>query len=187
MKLQYIIIAVTLLVMGCSAPKEQMNPHVILETSKGAIELELYPKQAPATVDNFLKYVNSSFYDGTVFHRVIPGFMVQGGGFISDGAQKPTSSPIDLESSNGLNNDAGTVAMARTSDPDSATSQFFINVANNTFLNYAQGNDGYAVFGKVVNGMDVVKSIMAVKTGNRQGMSDWPTEDITLTKAYVKK
>lgn len=182
-----IIGVVALLIAGCSQEKAKMNPHVILETTKGTIEIELYPQQAPVTVENFLSYVNEGYYDGTVFHRVMPGFMVQGGGFTPDGAQKETHDPIKLESNNRLKNSIGTVAMARTSVPDSATSQFFINIANNTFLNYAPGNDGYAVFGKVIKGMEVVNAIAAVKTGSRDGNSDWPVEDIVITKAYVRK
>lgn len=178
---------IMLLIAGCSGQEKNMNPHVIFETTKGTIEVELYPQQSPMTAENFLKYANSGFYDGTIFHRVIPGFMIQGGGFTPNGEQKETREPIKLESSNGLKNDAGTIAMARTSDPDSATSQFFINVANNTFLNHAPGNDGYAVFGKVVKGMDVANSIVSIKTSNRYGMPDWPAEDVLIKKAYVKK
>ncbi len=188
MKLGASLIAMlALLIIGCSSQNAKMNPYVILETTKGTIEIELYPQQAPVTVENFLSYVNGGFYGGTVFHRVMPGFMVQGGGFTPDGTQKPTRSPIKLESNKGLRNDLGTVAMARTMIPDSATSQFFINVANNTFLNYAPGNDGYAVFGKVVSGMEAVSAIAAVKTGSRDGNSDWPVEDIVITKAYIKR
>ncbi|MBI2141603.1 peptidyl-prolyl cis-trans isomerase [Candidatus Woesearchaeota archaeon] len=188
LKLLFVTVAiVALLISGCSAEKEKMNTRVILETSKGTIEIELNQQQAPVTVANFLAYVNEGHYDGTVFHRVIPGFMIQGGGFTPDGTQKPTREPIKLESNNGLKNEMGTIAMARTSVPDSATSQFFINVANNDFLNYAPGNDGYAAFGKVVSGMEAVNAIAAVETGNREGNSDWPVEDIVITKAYVKK
>ncbi len=181
---------IAVLIAGCSGKNKetsQMNPHVIIETPKGAIEIELYQQQASVTVENFLSYVNAGFYDGTVFHRVIPGFMVQGGGFTPDGTQKGTREPIKLESNNGLKNEIGTVAMARTTIPDSATSQFFINVANNGFLNYASGNDGYAVFGKVVKGMDAVNLIVAVKTDSKDGNSDWPVEDVVITKAHVKK
>ena len=187
MRLKWLFVIVALLIFGCSAEKEQMNTHVIMETSRGTIEIELNQQQTPVTVANFLAYVNGGHYDGTVFHRVIPGFMIQGGGFTPDGTQKPTMEPIKLESNNGLKNEFGTVAMARTMVLDSATSQFFINVANNGFLNYAPGNDGYAVFGKVVSGMETVNAIAAVKTGNRGGNSDWPVEDIVITKAYVKK
>ncbi|MBI2581327.1 peptidyl-prolyl cis-trans isomerase [Candidatus Woesearchaeota archaeon] len=180
-------IVIAILAASCSNKDVKMNPQVILETTKGTIEIELYPQQAPVTVTNFLAYVNEGHYDGTVFHRVIPGFMIQGGGFTPDGTQKPTRGPIKLESNNGIKNNIGTIAMARTSVPDSATSQFFINVANNDFLNSAPGNDGYAVFGKVVSGMEVVNAIAAVETGNRGGNSDWPVEDVAITKAYVKK
>jgi peptidyl-prolyl cis-trans isomerase B (cyclophilin B) len=131
--------------------------------------------------------VSEGFYDGTVFHRVIPGFMIQGGGFTPDGAQKPTHGQIKLESSNGLKNKVGTIAMARTSIPDSATSQFFISIADNGFLDYAPGNDGYAVFGMVTKGMDVVNAIAAVKTSTRDGNGDWPVEDVVIKKVSVKK
>ncbi|MBI2145575.1 peptidyl-prolyl cis-trans isomerase [Candidatus Woesearchaeota archaeon] len=187
MKLEMLAIAaVMLLIAGCSKPEAEMNPHIILETSKGSIEIELYPQQAPITAQNFLQYANEGFYDGTIFHRVIPGFMIQGGGFTPDGVQKDTHEPIKLESNNGLKNEAGTVAMARTMIPDSATGQFFINVAKNDFLNHAPGNDGYAVFGKVVKGMDIANSIAASRTGTKYGMADWPTEDVVIKKAYVK-
>jgi len=175
-----------------SSPKNENMPSpkqgnvVVLETSMGNIEITLNPEKAPITVANFLTYVNEGFYSGTVFHRVIPNFMVQGGGFTADGNQKPTHQPIKLESANGLKNDIGTVAMARTNVPDSATSQFFINVANNAFLNYAPGNDGYAVFGTITSGMDVVNAIEGVKTSTRGQNADWPIEDITINKTYVK-
>lgn len=188
MKLSWLVTALfALLIIGCSSQRVTMNPHVMLETTKGTIELELYPQQAPVTVENFITYVKEGHYDGTISHRVMPGFMVQGGGFTPDGTQKPTKEPIKLESDNGLKNVFGTVAMARTNVPDSATSQFFINVANNDFLNYAPGNAGYAVFGKVVSGMEVVNAIAAVETGNRGEHSDWPVEDVIIRKAYVKK
>lgn len=188
MKLNVLAIAMlAVFIAACSSQNAKMTPHVILETTKGAIEIELNPQQAPVTVANFLAYVNEGFYDGTVFHRVIPGFMVQGGGFTPDGNQKPTREPIKLESNNGLRNEIGTIAMARTAVPDSATSQFFINVANNYFLNYAPGNDGYAVFGKIMSGMEAVNAIAAVQTGNKGGNSDWPVEDVIIKKAYMKK
>lgn len=172
--------------------QEQGDKHmntatVIIETSKGNIEAELYPDKAPITVKNFLEYASEGFYDGTVFHRVMPGFMIQGGGFTPDGKQKPTHEQIKLESSNGLKNKVGTIAMALTSIPDSATSQFFINVADNGFLDYAPGNDGYAVFGKVTSGMDVVNKIVAVKTSTRGPNGDWPVEDVVIKKVYVRK
>jgi len=144
---------------------------------------------APITVKNFIGYVEDKHYDGTVFHRVISNFMIQGGGFTSDGSQKSTKSTIKLESENGLKNTIGTVAMARTNVPDSATSQFFISVVDNDFLNYAPGpgKEGYAVFGKVVAGMDVVDKIKSVETGMRGPMQDWPVEDVTIYKAYLKE
>ena len=166
--------------------ESDMGEIVVLETSKGSIEIELDRDHAPETVENFVGYVNSGFYDGTIFHRVIEGFMVQGGGFTPDGKEKQTNPPIKLESDNGLSNLEGTIAMARTSDPNSATSQFFINVANNTFLDYSPENDGYAVFGKVVSGMDTVNKIKTVQTAARGHHDDWPVEDVVIIKAYMK-
>ncbi|MCX6773934.1 MAG: peptidylprolyl isomerase [Candidatus Micrarchaeota archaeon] len=160
---------------------------VVIETTKGNIEIELNGAKAPKTVDNFLKYIESGFYNNTVFHRVIKGFMIQGGGFTRGGMEKDTLDPIKLESNNGLSNLKGTVAMARTNVPDSATSQFFINTKDNLFLNYqSQGNPGYAVFGKVTSGMDVVQAIENSKTGTKGNYEDWPVEDIIITNAYVK-
>jgi cyclophilin family peptidyl-prolyl cis-trans isomerase len=159
---------------------------VVLETTKGNIEIELNRAKAPATVDNFAKYVNEGFFDGTIFHRVIPGFMIQGGGFTPDGSQKGTRQPIRLESKNGLKNTAGTIAMARTNDPDSATSQFFINLIDNSFLNASPGNQGYAVFGTVTTGTETIKSIATAKTATRGPHGDWPKEDITINRAYMK-
>jgi cyclophilin family peptidyl-prolyl cis-trans isomerase len=144
------------------------NPSVVMKTSLGSVTIELYPDKAPETVKNFLQYVNDKFYDGTIFHRVINNFMIQGGGFTADGKQKPTRAPIKNEAANKLKNDAGTVAMARTNDPNSATSQFYINVKNNGPLNYQDSSPqgiGYCVFGKVTSGMDVVEKIKAVPTG----------------------
>src|SRR5262249_53308625 len=141
------------------------DPQVEFQTSAGNIVIELDPAKAPKTVENFLQYVNSGFYKDQVFHRVIPGFMIQGGGFTKAMTQKPTRDPIPLESSNGLLNNKGTIAMARTSNPNSATAQFFINLVDNSMLNYRPGNPGYAVFGKVVKGMDVVEKIAAIPTG----------------------
>ncbi len=164
------------------------NPIVSLQTSLGEIKLELYPDQAPATVENFLSYVNSGHYDGTIFHRVINGFMIQGGGFDKDFNQKPTGQGIQNEANNGLKNEAGTIAMARTQDPHSATAQFFINVADNDFLNFSsetlQGW-GYAVFGKVTEGMDVVNQIKEAKTRNHGMHENVPVEDIEITSASV--
>ena len=159
---------------------------VILETSKGNITLELDAEKAPATVENFLKYVNDGFYDGTIFHRVIPNFMIQCGGFMPGMVQKATQDPIENEADNGLSNERGSIAMARTNDPHSATSQFFINHNDNGFLNHTAPNGqgwGYCVFGKVTDGMDVVDAIAGVATGNDSGHGDVPVETITIEKA----
>ena len=161
------------------------NPQVLIETSAGNITLELYPDKAPITVKNFLSYVSDGTYENTVFHRVIKGFMIQGGGFTTSGQEKPTKVPIKLESNNGLKNDIGTIAMARTNDPNSATDQFFINTVNNGPLNYAYGNPGYAVFGKVISGMDVVNKIEATKTTTKNQMKNWPVNDIVIKKVSV--
>ena len=159
----------------------QDNPQVLIKTSKGEIVLELYPAKAPITVENFLKYVDDKHYDNTIFHRVIGNFMIQGGGFTADMKQKPTRAVIKLESQNGLKNDTGWVAMARTSVPDSASSQFFINVVDNAMLNHPQPDGhGYAVFGKVIKGMDTVEAIKGVRT-TRTGMhSDVPAEAVVI-------
>jgi len=161
------------------------KPQVTLTTSSGAITLELDPAKVPATVDNFLSYVNSGFYANTLFHRVIAGFMAQGGGFTTGMVQKSgLSAPIALESDKGLSNLRATVAMARTNDPNSATSQFFINLVDNTFLDYQNAsNPGYAVFGTVVQGMDVVDAIGALPTGTVNGYADVPLTDVTITSA----
>ena len=161
------------------------NPMVIMSTSMGDIKIELYRDKSPITVENFLTYVNDRFYDGSIFHRVIPGFMIQGGGFAPEMQQKATKLPIKNEASNGLKNDTGTIAMARTSVVDSATSQFFINLTDNDFLNHGNRDFGYAVFGKVVEGMDVVNKIAGVKTGN-QGMNrDVPLEPVVVESIRV--
>mgnify|MGYP001829114613 FL=1 len=158
---------------------------ITFETSHGNIVVELNEEKAPETVKNFLGYVNSGHFDGTIFHRVIPNFMIQGGGFTADMTEKSTGSPIKNEADNGLSNDRGTIAMARTNDPHSATAQFFINHKDNTFLNHtaqtAQGW-GYCVFGKVTEGMDTVDSIAAVSTGNNSGHADVPVDTVTITK-----
>jgi len=171
----------------CS-PVPKGKTMVRLKTSAGDIVLELDQEKAPKTVANFLHYVESGFYAGTIFHRVINGFMVQGGGFDVKGQQKKTEAPIENEAANGLKNDMYTVAMARTGDPHSATAQFFINVSNNDFLNFTAPNPrgfGYAVFGKVVEGMDIVDKIKAMPTASRMGMADWPKEDIVILSAEV--
>ena len=168
-------------------PQKENGYVVVLETSLGSIEIELNKEKAPITVENFLNYVTSGAYDGTVFHRVIDGFMIQGGGFTTDGKKKSTNPPIKLESNNGLLNEVGTIAMARTNIPDSATNQFFINVKDNSLLNYSPTSPGYAVFGKVVSGMDIVNNIKRVKTTVRNGMKDWPVDDVLIKKVFLKK
>ena len=174
------------------APKAQSpasaNPRVLLETSKGNIVIELNADKAPKTVKNFLDYVSSGHYAGTIFHRVIPGFMIQGGGFTADMGEKDGRPPIQNEADNGLANQRGTLAMARTPDPHSASDQFFINVANNGFLNHrgktAEGW-GYAVFGKVVEGMDVVDAIVKVATTTKGPHQNVPVEPVVIRKASV--
>ena len=164
------------------------DPQVDLKTNLGTIRLELNPTAAPKTVENFLQYVKDGHYNGTIFHRVIDGFMVQGGGFDGSYKQKPTRSPVQNEAKNGLKNDAGTVAMARTNDPHSASSQFFINVNNNDFLNAERAQDGwgYAVFGKVVSGMDVVTKIAKTPTGSGGPFrSDVPKQPVVIESMTV--
>jgi cyclophilin family peptidyl-prolyl cis-trans isomerase len=169
--MRWCLVGMTLCVAVCAAsmaPAEGKNPMVLISTSMGDIKVELYPDKAPETVKNFLGYVNDKFYDGTIFHRVIANFMIQGGGMDKDMKQKGTKAAIKNEAGNGLKNDTGTIAMARTSVVDSATAQFFINVKDNDFLNHkndSAGGYGYAVFGKVVDGMDVVHKIEHVPTG----------------------
>ena len=164
-------------------------PSVVIETSKGNITVELDSEKAPVTVKNFLEYVDAGFYDGLIFHRVIPGFMVQGGGMTEDMQQKATRAPIKIESSNGLKNLRGTIAMARTSDPNSATAQFFINLVDNSFLDYRDSSRdgiGYTVFGKTTEGIEVVDTIAKVKTG-RSGMhSDVPVEAVKIISIKKK-
>lgn len=167
---------------------EETNPRVILETSQGAITLELFQDKAPISVRNFLSYVKDGYYDGLVFHRVIKNFMIQGGGMDAGLNPKKTKFAIKNEAANGVPNKRGTIAMARTNIIDSATSQFFINVADNDFLNYRGKTPdayGYAVFGQVVQGMEVVDAIVAVKTGTRGGHSDVPVEPVTILSATV--
>ena len=162
------------------------NPNVLLDTTEGEILIELYPDKAPETVANFLKYVDEGFYKNTIFHRVIKGFMIQGGGLTMKMEEKPTSAPVKNEADNGLKNDRGTIAMARTMDPHSATAQFFINLVDNEFLNYTaptmQGW-GYCVFGKVVDGMDVVDKIGKTKTGSRPPYDDVPLDSVLINEA----
>jgi len=162
--------------------------HVEMTTTFGSITLELDSEKAPKTVENFLSYVNDGFYNGTIFHRVIDNFMIQGGGFDANMQQKPTAEPIENEADNGLTNDRGTIAMARTMDPHSATAQFFINVKNNDFLNHSGKNMqgwGYAVFGRVISGDDVLDKIRAVSTGTIAGHQDVPTESVIIESVAV--
>ncbi len=161
------------------------NPVVIMSTSKGDIKIELFKDKAPITVENFLSYANDGFYDGTIFHRVIPNFMIQCGGFTPDFNQKAVKSPIKNEAKNGLKNERGTLAMARTQVVDSATSQFFINLVDNSFLDNGVRDYGYAVFGKVIDGMDVVDKIAAVETGNNGMYGDVPKEVIVVNSVKV--
>ena len=159
---------------------------VRLETTMGDIIIELNEEAAPVTTKNFLRYVQEDFYNGTVFHRVIPDFMIQGGGFTEEMAQKETHAPIANEADNGLKNERGAIAMARTNNPDSATAQFFINHTNNDFLNYVENNNpGYAVFGKVIEGMETTDKIAAVRTANRMGMEDVPVEPVIIKSTKI--
>lgn len=150
------------------------------ETTLGDFTIELFEKEAPLTAVNFLKYVDGGYFDGTIFHRVVPGFVIQGGGFTEDMAQKQTQAPIKNEADNGLKNERGTLSMARTSDVDSATSQFFVNLKNNEFLDHRRGNFGYAVFARVTEGMEVIDEIAAVETGRRRGHDDVPVEAVIM-------
>src|ERR1700735_5666625 len=150
------------------------------ETTLGRFTVELYEKEAPITVANFLKYIDEGFFDGTTFHRIVPGFVIQGGGFTADMSQKRTHPTIKNEADNGIKNTRGTLSMARTNDINSATSQFFVNLKDNDFLDHSRGNFGYAVFGKVTEGMDVIDKIAAVKTGRKRGFEDVPLEAVTM-------
>lgn len=166
----------------------QEIPMVLMQTTAGDIRIELYEEQAPETVSNFLEYVRNDFYDGTIFHRVIPGFVIQGGGFTADFDHKPTRVPIVNEADNGLENERATLSMARTQDPNSATSQFFINLSDNPPLNASPGSAGYAVFGKVVEGMDVVDKIAAQPTGAAGPFrQDAPQQTVVIEDAEVVK
>ena len=200
-KIALFLLALTLGMSGCGASEpgkqtvstapaagQPANPRVLIETSKGNITVEVFPAQAPQSVGNFLNYVKTGFYNGLVFHRVIPGFMIQTGGMTPDMAEKPKNASIQNEADNGLKNLRGTLAMARTGEPHSASSQFFINVADNAFLNH-RGKSfegwGYAVFGQVVDGMDVVDAIVAVPRGNRGPHGDVPIEPIVIQRATL--
>ena len=164
-----------------AAKPAEAAPVVVLDTSLGVIKIELNRAKAPVSVDNFLKYVRAKHYDGTIFHRVIPGFMVQGGGMDENMQERPTNPPIKNEARNGLRNDRGTIAMARTNAPDSATDQFFINVKGNSALDFGINGAGYAVFGQVVEGMDVVDKIVAVRTTTKR-----PHSDVPVTPVFIK-
>ena len=169
-------------------PALAADPRVELKTNRGTIVLELYPDKAPKTVANFLQYVKEGQYTGTVFHRVIDGFMIQGGGFDKDLRQKPTRAPVENEAANGLKNDVGTIAMARTPDPHSASAQFFINLKNNDFLNFREPTPqgyGYTVFGKVVAGMDVVEKIAKLPTGNAGPHQNVPRDPVIIESATI--
>ncbi len=200
-RLSFFLFAMLLGIAGCGAKEsaiqivpttpaagEPANPKVLLETSKGKITLELFRRNAPLSVENFLGYVKDGFYDGTVFHRVIPGFMIQGGGMTADMTEKPKKAPIRNEANNGLRNLRGTLAMARTGDPHSASSQFFVNVADNRSLDH-RGQSvegwGYAVFGRVIGGMDVVDAIVAVPRGDRGPYQDVPDEPVVIQRATL--
>jgi len=153
------------------------------ETSHGAFTVELFPKEAPITVENFLRYVDEGHYDGTIFHRIVPRFVIQGGGLTADFSTKKTRAPIANEAKNGLKNTRGNLSMARTSDVNSATSQFFVNLADNAFLDHGSRDYGYAVFGRIASGMDVIDKIAAVRTGRRKSFDDAPLEDVVIVSA----
>ncbi len=185
-----LIFAVSLVATSATAQEKdkEENPMIVLETTLGKIEVELYADKAPVTVKNFVWYVENKFYDGLIFHRVIPDFMIQGGGFNLKMVQKEGNAPIKNEATNGLGNDRGTIAMARTSVINSATSQFFINLKDNAFLNHrdnSQAGYGYAVFGKVTKGLDVVDKIAKVETQSHMGYDDVPVDPVVIEKAYM--
>lgn len=194
----YVIMLVTFTgaLYGCSDEQETRGKPLMsaekvrIKTSKGDIVLTLDADKAPITVDNFLRYAKAGFYDGTIFHRVIPGFMVQGGGFDTSFDQKATQAPIENEADNGLKNSRGSIAMARTSDPHSATAQFFINLVDNDFLNYRAPNPqgyGYTVFGHVDSGLEVIDAIAKVPTGSRMGHQDVPTEEVVIESVTIEE
>lgn len=188
MQLHFFKNLLCVLLLALAATNVLAATQVEFETNKGNFTVELYPEKAPITVANFLQYVKDGFYESTIFHRVINGFMIQGGGFERDLFQKPTRAPIKNEAANGLKNNIGTVAMARTQDPNSATAQFFVNLKDNAFLDYTgpePSKIGYCVFGKVVSGMDVIKKIAVVPTGNISRFSDVPTKSIKIKSAKL--
>jgi cyclophilin family peptidyl-prolyl cis-trans isomerase len=189
MKILHIAPFLSLLPLAATVLGESATgPRVEVETTLGSFTLELYPDKAPKTVENFLSYVRSGHFDGTIFHRVIPQFMVQGGGFTADLKQKPSGAPVQNEADNGLKNDRGTVAMARTGDPHSATAQFFVNVVDNAYLNHTSKDVrgwGYTVFGRVTEGMAVVDAISKVRTGRQGPMENVPVEPVVIRKVTV--
>ncbi|MFZ1982854.1 MAG: peptidylprolyl isomerase [Desulfatitalea sp.] len=183
-----LFLSLVCLTLGATAQAQTEAPRIQLDTSKGVIVVELNPQAAPKTTANFLAYVQSGFYANTIFHRVIKGFMIQGGGFTADMRQKPTQPPVANEADNGLKNSVGTIAMARTNDPHSATAQFFINAADNAFLDHKGKNAqgwGYCVFGRVVQGLEVVRAIEALPTTMRNGQRDVPSEMVIIKSATL--
>ncbi|MSU78940.1 MAG: peptidyl-prolyl cis-trans isomerase [Gemmataceae bacterium] len=182
---RFLVLASVLLLslLNTGTAQDAKNPRVVLDTNAGKIVIELYADKAPITVKNFLQYVDDKHYDGTIFHRVIADFMIQGGGFTPGMKEKKSRDPIKNESANGLSNERGTLAMARTNVVDSATAQFFVNTVNNKFLDRSAKGAGYAVFGRVVEGMDVVDKIRAVRTGERGGHENVPIEDVVIKSA----
>ncbi|MGO8830258.1 MAG: peptidylprolyl isomerase [Steroidobacteraceae bacterium] len=157
---------------------------ILFETTLGDFTIELFEKEAPETVVNFLRYIDEGFFNGTIFHRIVPGFVIQGGGFTEDMTQKRTQAPIKNEADNGVKNTRGTLSMARTNDVNSATSQFFVNLKDNDFLDHKRGNFGYAVFARVTSGMDVIDKIAAVQTGRRRGFDDVPVEAVVMKSVH---
>jgi len=188
--LVFLLLAVLFAAGKGVASMTEKNPVVLMKTGLGEIKIELYPDKAPITVENFLGYVRDGFYDNTIFHRVIPGFMIQGGGFVSGMTQKETKDQIKNEAANGLKNDRGTIAMARTNVVDSATAQFFINVVDNDSLNYTENTSqgfGYCVFGKVIEGMDIVDKIVSIPTGTFGYHRNVPQEDVVIISVTVQE
>ncbi len=183
---RFLIYAATTVLLAAPAMGQDAAPRVALETNHGTIVLELNPEKAPITVANFLQYAERGWYDGTIFHRVMDGFMIQGGGFTADMQQKITRGQIENESKNGLSNKRGTISMARLPDPHTATAQFFINSVDNDGLDASGGNFGYAVFGEVVEGLDVVDAISKVRTGSKAGHQNVPVEAVTIISAKVQ-
>ncbi len=182
MILGIIIVIVVVTMIFSSLSGSGTKNEVLIQTNMGNITVQLYPSKAPITVQNFENYVKAGFYNGTVFHRVMKGFVIQGGGYTINGTLKQTNPPIKLESDNGLSNIKYTIAMARTNDPNSATSQFFINTADNTYLDYSTSNPGYAVFGKVVSGMNIVDEIENIPVTTKYGMQNWPVQNVVIEK-----